>query len=118
MQKVYQQAKNSGALLGIAVNGDTLPDLKEFRNRNKVNYPIAIDASDRLFDRFEVGFPTTVLVDRNGIIRLVEEGFVPKEFPKTQSRFAALIAPTKIAPKPGAGRKAGQKATAKHGKKT
>ncbi|MBV9469742.1 MAG: TlpA family protein disulfide reductase [Abitibacteriaceae bacterium] len=99
IQKVYQQSKNRAGLLGIAVNGDTVSDLKEFQARHKVNYPIAIDASDRLFGRFDVAFPSTVLVDRNGVIRLVEEGFVAQEFPKTQARFAALMTPAKAGPK-------------------
>lgn len=97
LQKVYQQYKGRGAVLGLGVEGDTVPSLKEFQARHKATYPIAIDAGNRVFGHFELAFPSTVLVDRNGTIRYIEEGFMPAQFALTQKKFVGLMAtsPTK-----------------------
>lgn len=91
LQKAYQQAKGRGAVLGLAVEGDTAPSLKEFQVRHKATYPIALDAGNHVFGHFELSFPSTVLVDRNGTIRFIEEGFMPARFAATQKKFAGLM---------------------------
>ena len=91
LQKLYQRYKGQGAVLGLAVEGDTVPSLKEFRARNKATYPIAIDAGHHVFGHFELGFPSTVLVDRSGTIRFIEEGFMPAQFAATQKKFLGLM---------------------------
>lgn len=91
LQKVYQQYKGRGAVLGLAVEGDTVPSLKEFQTRHKATYPVAIDAGNRVFGHFELSFPSTVLVDRGGTIRFIEEGFMPAKFAVAQQKFAGLM---------------------------
>lgn len=91
MQKVHQTVKNKqGLVLGIALQGDTPATIKQFRTRNKVNYPIAIDAGNK-FGRFIEGIPLTVVVDRKGIIKEVHDGFDVKTNAQLKTRYLKLL---------------------------
>ena len=92
MQKVYQQHKNrGGVVVGIALDGDSKDSLKKFQTRNKTSYPIAIDKDNRVFEKFALSIPAVVLVDRNGVIRYMEDGYTPAAFARAKSRFASLV---------------------------
>jgi peroxiredoxin len=91
LQKVHQTVKNKqGFVLGIALQGDTPTAIKQFRARNKVNYPIAIDAGNK-FGRFIEGIPLTVVVDRKGIIKEVHEDFDAKTNAQLKARYLKLL---------------------------
>lgn len=95
LQKVYQQYKTHGAnVIGVAVDGDEVASLKQFRTQHKVNYPITLDTGNRVFGHFNLSFPAIILIDRKGVIRLIEEGFEPKKFAATQGHFAVLLPPS------------------------
>ena len=96
MQKVYQQFRNrGGVVIGIALDGDTVAALKQFQSRNKTNYPIAIDRGGKVFGQFDEGIPFSVLLDRNGTIRIMHAGYEPVSFAAHKKRFAALLPPQK-----------------------
>jgi peroxiredoxin len=92
LQKVYQQFRNrGGAVIGLSIDPDTVASLKKFQSRNKTSYPIAIDKGGKVFGNFNMGIPSGVLMDRNGVIRLVHEGYEPASFAVVRQRFAALL---------------------------
>ena len=91
MQKVHQEAaKKGGMVLGVAMQGDSVAALKQFRQRNKVNYPLAIDAQGKLGRHVEE-IPLTVIVDRNGIIRYMN-GFDEKAMSAHKTAFLKMLA--------------------------
>jgi peroxiredoxin len=92
LQKVYQQYKNrGGVVLGLSIDPDTVASLKKFQGRNKTAYPIAIDKGGKVFNHFNMGIPSGVLIDRSGVIRLVHEGYEPASFAGVKRSFAALL---------------------------
>jgi len=96
LQKVYQQFRNrGGAVIGLSIDPDSVASLKKFQSRHKTNYPIAIDKGGKVFNNFSMGIPSGVLIDRNGVIRLVHEGYEPASFAGVKRRFAALFPPSK-----------------------
>ena len=96
LQKVYQQFRNrGGVVLGLSIDPDSVAALKKFQSRNKTNYPIAIDKGSKVFNNFNMGIPSGVLIDRNGVIRVVHEGYDPASFATVRRRFAALLPPQK-----------------------
>ena len=91
MQKVQQAVKSKkGMVLGIALQGDTLTAIKQFRIRNKVNYPIAIDARNK-FGPFIEGIPFTILVDRRGVVQQTHDGFDNKANAQLKMRYLKLL---------------------------
>ncbi len=66
----HQFKKRGLEVVGIAVNSGRPKDIREFMAEHKMDYTILIGSLDIAKDRFHVvGFPTSMLVDRNGIIR-------------------------------------------------
>ena len=57
---------------------EALAGVKEFTEENKVNYPCAIgdDATQEKVPDFQ-GYPTTLFIDREGVVRLQLVGFQP-----------------------------------------
>ena len=91
MQKVQQAVKSKkGMVLGIALQGDTPASIKQFRLRNKVNYPVAIDAGNK-FGPFIEAIPLTVLVDRKGIVQEASSSFDAKASARLKARYLKLL---------------------------
>ena len=71
---------------GIAGNGDTMDDIRNFKNSNGLSFHVAMDydmnpdnltADPALTTMFNVtGYPTTVVVDKFGLIAKVEVGAI------------------------------------------
>lgn len=80
-----------GAILTFAVHDDSVGELKKFRARNKVSYPIVLDKGDKTISQFGVGIPTAVLIDRKHIIRHVQEGFDPESFASDRKKFLSFL---------------------------
>lgn len=92
MQKVYKTVSpKRGLVLGLALQGGELAALKQFRTRNKVSYPIAIDSQGKLGKYVEV-IPYTVVVDRKGIVRLTHEGFDAATTARLKAQYLKLLA--------------------------
>jgi peroxiredoxin len=91
LQKVQQSVKGKGGMvLGIALQGDTVETIKQFRVRNKVNYPVAIDTHNK-FGPFIEAIPITVLVDRKGIIQEASSSFDAKANAWLKARYLKLL---------------------------
>lgn len=51
---------------------------RQFRDKHALTYPILLDAGDKIAGRYGVtGFPTNLVIDRKGIVRLAESGYDP-----------------------------------------
>jgi thiol-disulfide isomerase/thioredoxin len=76
LESLYQQYKAQGlVVVGVSVDEDAAA-MKNFLRQHAVSFSIARDASHKLVEAVKVGtMPTTLLVDRHGVIRFVHSGF-------------------------------------------
>ncbi len=74
--ELYQQHQNTSRFIGISSRYSVGPKgVEYYRDKYEIPFLLAYDASDELFRTYKVRhFPTHVIVDANGIIRLREKG--------------------------------------------
>jgi peroxiredoxin len=74
--------KDQGVVvIGVSLD-DSWPKVRAFMNQYRVNYPIVLDDRKqlpRLYGGIQ-GIPTTFVIDREGVIRTVHEGYAPPQF--------------------------------------
>lgn len=59
-----------GVVIGVAVDSGTPEEVMEFARGYGVEYPIWLSGTQKVVSEFQVmGFPTTLLIDRDGVIR-------------------------------------------------
>jgi len=77
----------------LAVNVDQDPaKAKAFLERRKVGYPSVSDPEGRLPATYGLKtMPTSYLVDRNGVVRFVHEGFRPSDADKLRAEIRGLL---------------------------
>lgn len=77
----------------IAVNLDRDPrKALDFLARRPVGYPSASDPDGVLPERFELPtMPTSFLIDRQGVVRHVHEGFRPEDIDGLRQRIRRLL---------------------------
>ncbi|MBN2525937.1 MAG: TlpA family protein disulfide reductase [Deltaproteobacteria bacterium] len=67
------------AVVGVAVGGETLAQLKHFSTNRKVSYPLVSDTRGVTATAYNVSrLPTLFIVDRNGVIVDAHQGFWPE----------------------------------------
>ena len=67
---------------------------RQFRDKHDLTYPILVDAGDQVVEQYRVfGFPTSVIIDRQGVVHEVEAGADPT----LPQKIAALLAAPKNA---------------------
>jgi thiol-disulfide isomerase/thioredoxin len=67
-------------LVGTNKGGDTPERVREFAQRHHISLPIAFDAEQRTMHALGVtGFPTLVVIDRAGHMRLTHSGYNTSE---------------------------------------
>jgi thiol-disulfide isomerase/thioredoxin len=84
--KLYETYQKDG-LEVVGLNYERVPEnerletIKKFVDANNVKYPCVIgdDATRDKVPDFQ-GFPTTIIIDRNGVVRLKAVGYHPYEF--------------------------------------
>lgn len=63
---------------------------RQFRDHHSLTYPILLDAGDKVAQQYGVtGFPTNLVIDRKGVVRLAETGFDPASLEKEISTLLA-----------------------------
>ncbi|MFT3783178.1 MAG: TlpA disulfide reductase family protein [Nibricoccus sp.] len=64
-------------IVGISLDQDGADVVKRFAENNKMNYPVVMSDGkiDTAFGQFE-GIPTTFIVDRKGVIRAMDTGYM------------------------------------------
>lgn len=91
LEKLRESVRSRGGeIVGISLANDRPEGARKFRERHRLRYPIVFDREDR-FDHEKTEVPSTVLVDSAGVVRWMEEGFDPDEFPALEKRFRALL---------------------------
>ncbi len=111
LQKMYEDKKSKGFLVvAVSMDGpESLPDVKSFGSRNGLTFPILLDEDSRIASTYNPrkSAPLSVLIDKNGKIAAVREGYNPgdeafleKDVDKVLSEPAAP--PATAAPPPPA----------------
>lgn len=76
LQKLHEQYQELGTYVwGVNVEQENQAG-KDFLKTVKVDFPIFFDASNKVSADYEVeAMPTTVIIDRNGVVRYVFKGY-------------------------------------------
>lgn len=62
--------ERGGTVVGLAVDSGTPAEIRDFVDEFGVNYPIWYSRGARVMEHYDaVGYPTTMLIDRDGVIR-------------------------------------------------
>lgn len=65
-------------VLGVnaAERGPQAQLARQFRDKHKLTYPVLVDVGDKVAAQYGVmAFPTNVIIDQKGVVRVVEAGF-------------------------------------------
>lgn len=78
LDELYNKYRRAGLVL-LSVNLDNETDrAAEMAETLKISYPVLLDARKEVSRAYQVGtMPVTVLIDREGIVRYVSEGYRP-----------------------------------------
>jgi cytochrome c biogenesis protein CcmG, thiol:disulfide interchange protein DsbE len=93
LEEAWQRYQDKDVvLLGVSVD-DALADATGFLRTYPVTFPTVFDAAgDRVGSTWEVwSLPTTVLVDRNGVVRRRHVGFTPRQLRDTLAEVDELL---------------------------
>lgn len=82
MQKAYEKYKDDLAIIALdppQINNDTIHDITQFKSSYGLTFDVALDEIG-LFSAFGVeGYPTSVMIDRYGVVTLIEAGAITSE---------------------------------------
>jgi peroxiredoxin len=92
LDSIYKQYKDMGfVLLGVNVEPDA-HSANAWLSKTPVSYPILYDPKSQVSQLYQVqAMPTTVIVDRQGIVRFVHNGYVPGDENQYMNSIRALI---------------------------
>lgn len=92
LQKVQQVAsKRGGAVIALSMDEDSVENIRRYQAKFKTTYRIAIDQGKKTYGRFGTAIPSSALIDANGVIRSIHNGFEPAEFEKQRKVFLGLL---------------------------
>ena len=91
LDQIYQQFKPAGfTLLGINVDTDKAAVLKLLA-RKPVSFTVLLDPKNRVSDEYHVEeMPSTIIIDRKGVIRYVHRGYKPGDENEYQDKIRQL----------------------------
>jgi thiol-disulfide isomerase/thioredoxin len=92
LDSIYKQYKDMGfTLLGVNVEPDS-HNANAWLKQTPVSYPILYDPKSQVSQLYQVqAMPTTVIVDRQGIVRFVHNGYLPGDENQYMNSIRALI---------------------------
>jgi len=78
LDRLHQRYEGAGfAVLGINVEGDAAP-ARELLSKMPVTFPVLIDEGQQVSELYDLqAMPSTVVVDRDGVVRYVHRGYRP-----------------------------------------
>ena len=78
LDRIHQRYSDAGfAVLGVNVEGTVAP-AKETAEHAHVTFPVLIDENQKVSGLYDLeSMPSTVVVDRDGVIRYVHHGYKP-----------------------------------------
>ena len=91
----YLQAladRDPATLRVVGVSEDETPaPIVEFARRHALRFPLVWDAGEAVAEAYRVtGLPTTVVLDRDGVVREVRAGFRSNDAEKLEARLREL----------------------------
>ena len=92
LDQIYKKYKAAGfTLVGVNVEPDA-KDAEGFIAKTPVTFPILFDKDSTVSKAYRVsGMPTTVLVDRKGVLRWVHRSYVPGDENEYLNQVRALL---------------------------
>ena len=78
LDRIHQRFSDAGfAVLGVNVEGTVAP-AKETAERTHVTFPVLIDENQKVSGMYDLeSMPSTLVVDRDGVVRYVHQGYKP-----------------------------------------
>lgn len=92
LDNIYRQYKDMGfTLLGVNVEPNA-GGANAWLKKTPVSYPILYDPKSRVSQLYQVqAMPTTVIIDRQGIVRFVHNGYLPGDENQYMNSIRSLI---------------------------
>ena len=92
LDQIYKKYKAAGfTLVGVNVEPDA-KDAESFIARTPVSFPILFDKDSAVSKQYHVsGMPTTVLIDRKGVLRWVHRSYVPGDENEYLNQVRAIL---------------------------
>ena len=92
LDSIYKQYKDMGfTLLGVNVEPDS-QSADAWLKKTPVSYPILYDPKSQVSQLYQVqAMPTTVIVDRQGVVRFVHNGYLPGDENQYMNSIRTLI---------------------------
>jgi len=92
LDRLHHRYVDTGfAVLGINVEGEADP-AQEIVDRTKVTFPILIDDGQKVSEMYNLeAMPSTVVVDRDGVVRYIHRGYKPGDEAKYVEVVKQLI---------------------------
>ena len=92
LEQLYRSYQAAGfTLLGVNVE-PSANDAQKFLKGTPVSFPILFDPESKVSNLYEVsGMPSTVIVDRKGVVRYVHHGYKPGDEGEYLDQIRALM---------------------------
>jgi peroxiredoxin len=92
LDRIHQRYSDAGfAVLGVNVEG-TIGPAKETADRTGVTFPVLVDENQRVSELYNLeSMPSSVVVDRDGVVRYVHRGYKPGDEAKYLEVVKQLI---------------------------
>ncbi len=93
LDRLHQQYGRQGfSVIGVSQDRD-VANVRQFLGRHRVSFPIVHDASHQVAGRYSPGrMPSSYLIDRNGVVRFVHEGYRASDAQALESESQRLLA--------------------------
>ncbi len=108
MRKMYDELKPKGLeIVGVTRyygyynaeknlgKDDEFARMADFNKEFNINWPIVYDANDSFTSYGVSGIPTSILIDRQGVIRTVHVGYSPESYAKFRHEVEELLKDSK-----------------------
>jgi len=92
LDRLHHRYEDTGfAVLGINVEGEIKP-AQEIVDKTNVTFPVLIDEDQKVSEMYNLeAMPSTVVVDRDGVVRYIHRGYKPGDEAKYVEVVKALI---------------------------
>lgn len=94
LQKLHHAHGSDFAVVGINIDKPRLhPKMEAMIAQHGIDYPIVVDPDGKSLQTFGVqGYPTSVLIDRNGVVRWRREGIIQPTDAEADTAIKAALA--------------------------
>jgi len=94
IQEIYEKFQDQGlVILGINEDGPrSLNKVEPFANSIGITFPVLLDENRDVVRKFQVtGFPTTIVLDRNGQVAMTLRGYRPGDEDKLFEKIESML---------------------------